>query len=219
MRTDRPVFKGIYGITAAGRSLGRTNIDVVSLMLACGIRIIQYREKEKSLGEMYDECMSLMALIKDAGGFLIVNDHPSLALAVEADGVHIGQDDLPLSVVRTLVGPDMIIGVSTHSPVQARAAVAQGADYIGVGPIYPTATKKDVVDAVGLPYLDWVAANINLPFVAIGGIKESNLGEVVAHGASCAALVTEITETYDIPAMIIRLRAIMKAGSTTTCSE
>ena len=213
MQAGKPLLKGIYGITAAEYSLGRTNREVVTLMLAAGVRIVQYREKEKSMRAKYGECLALAALVREAGGLFIVNDHPSLALAVRADGIHVGQDDLPLPVVRSLAGPDLIIGVSTHSPAQAQTALAQGADYIGVGPIYPTATKKDVVDAVGLSYLDWVAANINLPFVAIGGIKEHNLGQVAAHGASCAALVTEITGAPDIPAKIARLQAIIaRAG-------
>ena len=209
MESGKPFLQGLYGITAAEYSLGRTNREVVALMLAAGIRTIQYREKEKHMRDRYGECLVLRALVREAGGVFIVNDHPALALAVAADGVHIGQDDLPVPVVRQLVGPDLIIGVSTHSPAQAQTALAQGADYIGVGPIYPTATKKDVVDAVGLSYLDYVAANINLPFVAIGGIKEHNLAAVTARGARCAALVTEIVGAPDIPAKVARLQAIM----------
>jgi len=206
---DKTILTGLYGITAEEYSLGRTNLEVVSLMLAAGVRIIQYREKDKCMREKYREGLLLSALVREAGGIFIVNDHPSLALALQADGIHIGQDDLPLPVVRKLVGPNLLVGVSTHTPDQARTALAEGADYIGVGPIYPTATKKDAVAAVGLSYLDWVAANINLPLVAIGGIKEHNLGEVAAHGASCVALVTEITGAQDIPGKIARLQSIL----------
>ena len=209
MHGRKLVLQGLYGITAGEYSLGRSNRDVVALMLASGIRTVQYREKGKSMRARYEECLTLRAMVREAGGVFIVNDHPGLALAVEADGVHIGQDDLPLPVVRKLVGPGLIIGVSTHSPYQAQTARREGADYIGVGPLYPTATKKDVVDAVGLSYLQWVAANIRLPFVAIGGIKEHNLAEVRGRGASCAALVTEIVGAPDIPAKIARLQAIM----------
>jgi len=203
------MLSGIYGITAQEYSLGRTNREVVGLMLAAGIRIIQYREKDLSMRERYRECLALAPMVHAAGGLFIVDDHPDLALAVEADGVHIGQEDLPLPVVRRLMGPHMIIGVSTHSPEQALEAVAGGADYIGVGPIYPTSTKKDVVPAVGLSYLDWVVSHVDLPFVAIGGIKEHNLAEVAAHGARCAALVTEIVGAPDIGAKVARLRTIL----------
>ena len=104
----------------------------------------------------------------------------------------------------------MIIGLSTHTPDQARAAVASGADYIGVGPIYPTQTKKDVCAAVTLDYLDWVVANITLPFVAIGGIKRHNIADVIAHGARCCAIVSEFVSAPDIPARVVSLRGAMK---------
>ena len=133
-----------------------------------------------------------------------------IALLCEADGVHVGQDDLPVPEVRRLVGPDMIIGLSTHSPEQARAAEAAGADYIGVGPIYPTQTKKDVCAPVTLDYLDWVVANSPLPFVAIGGIKRHNIADVVAHGARCCALVSELVGAPDIAARVAEVRAAMR---------
>ena len=171
MTSKKLVLTGLYGITAQEYSRGRVNREVVALMLAAGIRTIQYREKDKSMRERYGECLVLVPMVHAAGGLFIVDDHPDLALAVGADGVHIGQDDLPLPAVRQLVGPGLVVGVSTHSPAQAQSALEGGADYIGVGPIYPTGTKRDVVPAVGLSYLDWVAAHIDLPFVAIGGIK------------------------------------------------
>ena len=107
------------------------------------------------------------------------------------------------------MGPDIIIGLSTHSPEQARAAA--GADYIGVGPIFATQTKEDVVDPVGFEYLDWVVANIDLPFVAIGGIKEHNIGEVAAHGAKCCALVSELVGAPDIAEKVRKLRKAMRS--------
>lgn len=117
---------------------------------------------------------------------------------VKADGVHIGQEDLPIEKVRELVGTDMIIGLSTHSPEQAQDAVARGADYIGVGPIFKTHTKKDVCEPVGLQYLGYVAKNLSIPFVAIGGIKEYNIREVKDRGAKCICMVTEIVGAEDI---------------------
>ena len=203
---------GLYGLTAEKFSLGRRNADVVQAMLDGGIRIIQYREKTKKMGLKYEECLHLRAMTREAGAAFIVNDDIDIAVLVGADGVHVGQEDLPVECVRELVGPDMAIGLSTHSPEQARDAIRRGADYIGVGPIFRTYTKDDVVDPVGFEYLDYVVANHDIPFVAIGGIKEHNLGEVVRHGARCAALVTEIVGEANIAAKITALRNQMEAA-------
>lgn len=199
----------IYCITAEEYSKGRSNIQVVKEMIDAGIKIIQYREKEKKMLYKYNECVELRKMTLDAGVIFIIDDDVDLALAVKADGVHIGQEDMPISKVRELVGNDMIIGLSTHSPEQAVSAVKNGADYIGVGPIFPTKTKKDVCNAVGLEYLDFVVKNIDIPFVAIGGIKEHNIYEVKKHGAKCIALVTEIVGADDIKGKINNLRAIL----------
>ena len=204
--------KGLYGLTAEKFSQGRSNADVVAAMLDAGVRIIQYREKTKKMGLKYEECLRLRAMTREAGAAFIVNDDIDLALLVDADGVHVGQEDLPVGAVRTLVGEKMAIGLSTHSPEQARAAVAHGADYIGVGPIFATQTKDDVCAPVGLEYLDFVVREIDLPFVAIGGIKEHNLAEVAAHGARCLALVTEITQAQDIKKKIASLLHVLEHG-------
>jgi len=198
----------IYGITAEEYSLGRSNVEVVARMIDSGIRVIQYREKQKKARSMYEECLKIREMTREAGVTLIVNDHIDLALLVDADGVHIGQDDLPPEKVRELVGKGMIVGLSTHSPAQALAAVKTGVDYIGVGPIFATKTKKDVCDPVGLEYLEFVVRNIELPFVAIGGIKEHNIAEVSRRGARCIAAVTEIVGAEDI---IGRVRALRTA--------
>lgn len=200
---------GIYGITGEEYSLGRSNLQVVEQMIEAGIKVIQYREKAKSTREKYLECRKIREITRPAGVTFIVNDHIDLALLVEADGVHIGQDDLPPEKVRELVGQEMIIGLSTHSPSEARAAEAAGVDYIGVGPIYPTRTKKDVCAPVGLGYLEYVVKNIHLPFVAIGGIKEHNIREVVDRGARCIAMVTEIVGAENIVGRVSSLRRLM----------
>jgi thiamine-phosphate pyrophosphorylase len=207
---SKPAFPaGVYGITAAKFSAGRSNIEVVQQMIKGGIRLIQYREKRphKSFAEMLDECRTIRHLTREAGVLLIINDYPAIAQLVDADGVHVGQDDFPVPAVRQLIGPHKLIGLSTHGPEQAAAAVAAGADYIGVGPIYSTQTKEDVCAPVGLGYLDHVVRTCPLPFVAIGGIKEHNLGEVLAHGATTVCLVTEIVGAADIATTTSRLQA------------
>ncbi len=199
----------IYGITADEYSLGRGNVEAVRLMVAAGIKVIQYREKDKPARLMYEECLAIRELTSNGGVMFIVNDHIDLAQVVEADGVHIGQDDLPPEAVRDLVGNMMVIGLSTHSPAQAQAAmrIADVIDYIGVGPIFATKTKKDVCEPVGLEYLEYVVNNISLPFVAIGGIKEHNIGLVRARGAGIVSLVTEIVGAPDIAAKVGAIRS------------
>ncbi len=201
---------GLYGLTAEKFSLGRDNEEVARAMLDGGIRIVQYREKTKKMGRKYEECLRLRSMTREAGAAFIINDDIDLALLVGADGVHVGQEDLPVTAVRSLVGGNMAIGLSTHAPEEARAAAVLGADYIGVGPIFATSTKEDVCAPVGLEYLDFVANGIDLPFVAIGGIKEHNLSEVVARGARCVALVTEITGARDIEGRIAALTRILR---------
>ncbi|NDV18956.1 thiamine phosphate synthase [Pseudodesulfovibrio sp. JC047] len=202
----------IYCLTGEKFSLGRSNIEVVRDMLDSGIKLVQYREKEKKMGAKYEECQAIRAMTREAGAAFIVNDDIELAILVGADGVHIGQEDLPLEVVRQLVGDDMAIGLSTHTPEQARDAVRRGADYLGVGPIFKTYTKDDVVDPVGFEYLDYVVNHVDIPFVAIGGIKEHNIGEVIRRGASCVALVTEIVGQENINEKVNALRHEIEAA-------
>ena len=204
---------GLYCITGEGFSRGRTNIQVVREMIAADIKTIQYREKEKHDRDKYQECLEIRKMTEDAGVVFIVNDDVALALSVKADGVHIGQDDLPFHKVRELTGGDMIIGFSTHSPRQAGEAVAMGADYIGVGPIFRTFTKKDVCEPVGLEYLDYAVGNCPIPFVAIGGIKEDNIADVAGRGARLICAVTEILEADNIREKIISLREKMELAA------
>jgi thiamine-phosphate pyrophosphorylase len=202
---------GIYAILSEEHSLGRSNPDVCRELLDAGIKVIQYREKDKKAGAMYDECQAIREMTRQAGATFIVNDHVDLAMMVDADGVHIGQEDLPPAAVRRLLGPGRIIGLSTHGPTQARAAQTSGVvDYLGVGPIFATKTKKDVCDPVGYEYLDYVVEHIPMPFVAIGGIKEHNLGELRSRGVRMACLVTDIVGAQDIQAKVRSLVSIMK---------
>lgn len=200
----------IYGITDSRLNLGRPVELIAKQLLENGVKIIQYREKKLSKKKMLEECLAIKKLTLEYGACFIVNDHIDLAIISRADGVHIGQDDLPPKEVRKLVGPHKIIGLSTHSPEQALHSLKQPIDYIGVGPIFSTQTKEDVVAPVGFDYLEWVSENIKLPFVAIGGIKAGNILEVIKHGAKCCAMVSELTMAPDIPKKIEELRSIIK---------
>lgn len=188
----------LYCILAQNLSKGRDNLTVAKEMIAGGAKIIQYREKYREIAIRYEECLAINELCKKAGVTFIINDNIDIALLVKPDGVHIGQDDLPIERVRELVGEEMIIGLSTHCREQAKKAQSLGADYIGVGPIYATKTKDNVCAPVGVEYLDYVVKNIDLPYVAIGGIKEHNMSEVLAHGASCVCMVSDIVGAEDI---------------------
>ncbi len=212
LKKFKPILPtGLYALTCAPRSRNRSNLEVVKAMIRGGIDVLQYREKDnKSMKEKLAECQELRKITRAAGIPFIINDHIDIALLVDADGVHVGQDDLPAESVRSLIGDDKILGVSTHSPEQAFAAVQAGADYIGVGPIFSTQTKVNVCDPVGFSYEEWVAHNIEIPWVAIGGIKLHNLNEVLSRGARAVALVTEITETEDIETTVQKIRKLIK---------
>lgn len=208
----RTLPHGLYGITAERLSRGRSNIEVARAMIEGGIRIIQYREKrhQKSSREILRECQAIRTLTLEHNVLFIINDYVDVALLVDADGVHVGQEDLPVEKVRQRLGPDKMIGLSTHSPEQAKSAEISGADYIGVGPLFSTRTKEDVCAPVGLGYLDYIVANSRLPFVAIGGIKQHNIAEVRRRGARTICLVSEIVGAADISLTTRQLSAFCR---------
>lgn len=204
----KKISDGLYGITCERFANGKSNVESVQEMIKAGIKTIQYREKDKKIGEKLKEAKEISKLCKEAGVTFIVNDHIDIAILVDADGVHVGQDDMPIKEVRNLIGNDKIIGLSTHSSKQAKKAVEDGADYIGVGPIFPTTTKDTA--PVGLEYLEYVINNLTIPYVAIGGIKEHNIEQVIDKGAKTVCLVSEIVGADDVSAMVERLNNKIK---------
>jgi thiamine-phosphate pyrophosphorylase len=158
-----------------------------------GVRIVQYRDKTADKATLYRTALALRNLTREAGVLLIINDHADLAMAVDADGVHIGQEDMPIEALRAILPPQMLIGLSTHSREQALDAVKRGADYIGCGPLFATPTKAHY-QAVGLDLLAWVLNHVDIPVVAIGGIDMTNLSEVAAPGARNVAMVRAFAE-------------------------
>lgn len=165
-------------------------IDMVKLVLDAGITFIQYREKQRTRQEIYDEAIKLRDLTRSYNAVFIINDHADIALAVEADGVHLGQDDLPLCEARKIMGRK-IVGISTHSLEQAQSAEAGGADYIGFGPIFHTSTK-DAGKPKGVDILKTIKQNVNIPVVAIGGISIDTVADVMNAGADAVAVATAI---------------------------
>ncbi|MEY8750558.1 thiamine phosphate synthase [Alkalicoccobacillus gibsonii] len=203
----------LYAITGEEFHPGKELVDVMEQAILGGVDIIQLRDKKSSKLEVLKKAQKLRELTKKYDVPFIVNDHIDVALAVEADGIHVGQDDLPLADVRKIVGPDMIIGISTHKLEEAKKAEEGGADYIGVGPIFPTNSKEDVVDPVTTSYIQQIETDITIPYVAIGGIKRHNLKEVMAAGAKRVCMITEIVEATDVRARCEEIISIMEEQS------
>jgi thiamine-phosphate pyrophosphorylase len=199
----------IYCITDSRQNRGRSTLEIVRLMLEGDIKVIQYREKDKGGAAMLEECLAIREMTRKAGCCFLVDDYVDIALLCEADGVHVGQTDLPLAAVRKLLGRERVIGVSTHRRSEAEAAIAGGADYIGVGPIFENNTKK-TTPPVGYAYLEAIVPMCPLPFVTIGGMNERTVGEAVRRGARCCGIVSDITLAEDIPAQIRKLRRIIR---------
>lgn len=205
MRNRIEIPKGIYGITGDNFSNGRSNYFCVEEMIKGGIKIVQYRAKTKDTREKIKEAREIRELCRKNGVIFIVNDNVDIALLVDADGVHIGQEDMHPDDVRKLIGDNKIIGLSTHSEKQGMEAYKNpNVDYIGVGPIFPTTTKDTT--PVGLGYLEYAVKNLDLPFVAIGGIKAHNIDAIIAKGAQRVCLVSEIVGADSISDMARNLQ-------------
>jgi thiamine-phosphate pyrophosphorylase len=179
--------------------------DAVAGALAGGVDVVQLRDKRGGDEAVVEAGRTLRALCDEHDALLIVNDRADLALACAADGVHVGQDDEPLESVRTLVGPEVLVGISTHSPEQIDAAEESGADYLGVGPVYETATKPGVAP-VGLELVRYAATHARKPWFAIGGIDAERAPEVASAGASRIAVVRAIRDVDDPRAAAFELR-------------
>lgn len=207
----------LYLVTSPGPGLEAT----VAAALEGGVRLVQYRAKEGGTGsdgqpltdrQRLLEARALRQLCARHGALFLVNDRIDLALAVEADGVHLGQGDLPPAIARQLLGPERLIGRSTHALGQLRQAVADGCDYVGVGPVNATPTKPGR-EPVGLDYVRQAAAESPIPFFAIGGIEAANLAPVLAAGASRVAVVRAITGVADPRAAAAELVALLGCGA------
>lgn len=187
----------IYLVTDDGCLQGRALIDCVREALEGGVTLVQYRAKTASSAEMYAEAQELKALCDSFKVPLIINDRLDIAMAVGAAGVHLGQDDLPCAAARKILGEDYIIGVSAHNPAEAKAALQSGADYLGCGAVFGTATKADV-KKLGTDGLAAICKAKGLPVVGIGGVTADNYREVRAAGADGAAIVSGILAQPDI---------------------
>lgn len=176
---------------------GRDIVDVVRAALRGGTPSIQLRGKDQSAREQVDLARALLAETRKAGALLWINDRLDVALAAGADGVHLGQDDLPAGAARAIVPPGFLVGVSAETPELAREAERAGADYVGTGPVYPTGSKADAGDAIGLERVAEVARSVHIPVVGIGGITEGNWYDVVRAGAAGIAVISAVMRAKD----------------------
>lgn len=203
----KPQFDlGVYLVTDQSLSLGRRTADIVRDAVAGGATIVQLREKKASTRTFYEEALEVKRVLKGTGVPLIINDRLDIALAIDAEGVHVGNSDMPISMVRQLVGANKIVGLSIESLDDAKKEDIQYADYLGVSPVFSTTTKLDIAVPLGLEGTKIVTQMTGLPTVGIGGINLHNAAEVIAAGASGVAVVSAIVSQDDVVAATSQLK-------------
>lgn len=202
---------GLYLVTSQELSAGRPTLEVVAAALRGGVRLVQLREKSVPLRALAAMAEEVRALTRRHDALLIINDRVDLALAVGADGVHLGQDDLPVEKARALA-PDLIIGASTHSIAEAEHACKVGASYLNIGPLFPTATKQWSDAFLGVEGLDRIRSHVRIPFTVMGGIKAGHIPELVRHGARTIAVVTALTMAPDPEQAARHMLSIIRAA-------
>lgn len=199
----------LYVVITEAFCAGRTSLDVLARVLSAGVRLVQLREKDVEDGRLHGIARAFRAATGEAGALLIINDRVDVALAVGADGVHLGSDDLPVEDARKL-GPELIVGASTHSLEEALAAQAAGASYVNIGPIFETQTKSVPSGALGPEAIGHIASRLAIPWTVMGGIKPHNIDQVLAEGARHPAVVTAVTAARDVREAAMNLRDLIR---------
>ena len=200
-------MKGYCFITDAKLSRAG-NVSDVQNAVAAGVKMVQYRRKDASTAELFAEAAILRKLCHRTR--FVVNDRVDIALAVQADGVHLGQEDLPLPAARKLLGQEKIIGLTVHSPAEARQAEAAGADYLGVSPIFTTQTKLDAGPPAGIQLIRQIKSAVKIPLIAIGGINLANAPEVVRAGADGLCAISAVVSGEDVRAEIEKFQRLFR---------
>ena len=193
-----PFLHGVYLLLDEQWSSQVSLVEIVETATKCGVRLFQYRNKTDSMLDCYQKGMPLRKATADVGATFIVNDRCDLALALEADGVHLGQDDLPVDLARQILGEKKIIGISTHRPEEVEAATKEGADYIGFGPIFSTTTKADHEPVVGITGLRQVRSLTTLPIFAIGGITLESVPAIHQAGGTGVAVASVVYHSVNL---------------------
>lgn len=193
----KPVDYRLYAVTDSPSAYRNGLLSGIDAAVAGGVTLVQYRPTTGHKRDWYEEARALHELLKKWGVPLVINDHLDLALAVDAEGLHVGQQDLPVEIARRLLGPERLLGLSITHPDQL-SAVPQGVvDYLGAGPVFPTATKADAAPALGLEGLGRITRASTLPVVAIGGIQISNTKDILAAGAAGIAVVSALSRAAE----------------------
>lgn len=203
----------LYAIFDPSQIQGRPLSSILQECLTGGAKIIQLRAKEMAANEFFGLAREIRQLSRTASSLFIVNDRVDIALAAQADGVHLGQEDLPLDIARKLMGKEKIIGISTHDLAQAQEAERGGADYIGFGPIFGTSTKETGYAARGPAMLKEIRQAVKIPIVAIGGITEDNVSQVWAAGADAAAIISDLMGADDVAGKVRRILSLSYPSS------
>ncbi|MCJ7822785.1 MAG: thiamine phosphate synthase [Armatimonadetes bacterium] len=203
-------------ITRRVTRLNRGHADVARAALTGGARLIQLREKSLPDRELWEIAIELRRLTRDRGALFVVNDRLDLALAVGADGVHLGQDDLPIPAARRILGPDAVIGASAADEQEAKAAEEQGATYIGVGSVFATTSKSDAGEAIGIARIAEIRRATQIPVIAIGGINEDNVASVIRGGAHGVAVISAVAEAEDMEAATSALLRLIQEARRST---
>ncbi len=206
---SKDVDLSVYVITDRTVAGERSILDVVRAAIRGGATVVQLREKEASTREMIELGQALHEITREAGVPLIVNDRLDVALAIDAEGVHVGQDDMPAHLARRLLGPDKILGVSAGTVEEARQAERDGADYLGVGDVYGTPTKPDAGVPIGVGGLAQIAREVSIPVVGIGGITPDNAEAVIRAGAVGVAVISAVVGAPDPEMAARRLRQVV----------
>ena len=209
----------LYLITDRILSRGRSTVDVVRAALAGGVDVVQLRDKEAEAAAIVDEGLRVHELTARYQAPLIINDRVDVALAIEAEGAHVGQTDLPAGMARKLLPAPALLGVSTSSADMARRAQQQQADYIGFGPVYPTTTKETAASPRGIERMHDTLEKINIPLVALGGISDRNISEVVAAGADHVAVCSAIVSAENIERAAAALKEKMLQARAKRCAQ
>ena len=205
----------LYLVTDRGLGHGRTTLEIVTAAVQGGATVVQLREKDCSTRDFIKQALSIKKFLKDRGVPLIINDRVDVAQAVEADGVHLGQSDMPFEIAKNILGDSMIIGISAESLEDAIEAEKGGADYLGVSPIYATPTKTDTATPLGLEGLQEIRKAVGLPLVGIGGLNKDNATEVIRNGADGLAVVSAIVAADDPEAAARGLKNMIKEAEKT----
>jgi len=200
----------LYLVTDRRLAGGRSMLQIVADAVDGGVTCVQLREKTCSTREFIEQALAIRRFLQPRHIPLIINDRLDVALAVEADGVHLGQSDMPLETARRIAGESMLIGISAECLEDALAAEKGGADYLGVSPIYDTPTKTDTAPALGLEGLQQIRRAVSLPLVGIGGLNADNAADVIGHGADGVAVVSAIVAADDPRAAAARLRRVIE---------